>query len=124
MLLKTILITNNTTEDSDQYRNTRLFLIGIPASKKLDFRKLSKALKLPRSTLSMATYSQVEDISGFSVGSIPPFGHPKNIPVILDNSLEALNEVWCGTGKTTESLRLTVSELKELCTPTFADLAI
>jgi len=119
---KSILIAD-TTEYDEKYEHTNLYLVAIPAQKKLDFSALAKALGLPRARLRMATYAQLEDITGFYVGSIPPFGLPKSIPIIFDKAIESQSEVWCGTGKPTESLRLTIQELTRLCMPTFADIS-
>lgn len=122
-LVKSILITNNTNIDERANKETKLWLLGIPANKQLDFGKLPDVLNEKRSALSQATFSQVVDLTGFSIGSIPPFGHPRSIPVILDSSFKNKNEVWCGTGKTTESIVLTMQQLTALCTPSFADVS-
>ena len=118
-MVKSILVTS-TVQYNEKNSDIKLYLVGIPAQKRIDFSKLAKILNQPRTRLAMATLPQVEEIAGFSVGSIPPFGLPKDIPVILDSTLENQSEVWCGTGKTTESIKLTINELMNLCTPTFA----
>lgn len=124
-MVKSILVTiNSDKERSDLgqfYKN--LFLIGIPADRKLDFSRLASVLNVPRQSLQMATQVQVDELTGFKVGSIPPFGLPKNIPVVIDNRILEKNEVWCGTGKSTESIRLTLDEFKILSTPTFNDIS-
>lgn len=71
----------------------------------------------------MANQMQVEEITGFQIGSIPPFGLPKHIPVILDLKVKEQKEIWCGTGKRTESIRLTLKDLQALSTPTFCDVS-
>jgi len=123
-MVKSILITvdNNMDEKSPKNDNS-LFLIGIPSDRKLDFAALATILGISRKRLEMASQSQVEDMTGFKVGSIPPFGLPKNIPVIIDLRVLNLKEIWCGTGKSTESIRLTLEELKMLSTPTFYDIS-
>jgi len=123
-MVKSILVTvdNNGSEISHENYNN-LFLIGIPADRKLCFSALARVLGFPRSCLHMASQAHVEDMTGFTVGSIPPFGLPKNIPVIIDSRVLDLKEIWCGTGKSTESIRLTLEELKKLSTPTFFDIS-
>lgn len=124
-MIKSILVTIKDSEDRDEstYINRNLFLIGIPADRKLDFGRLATILKVSRKSLEMANQLQVEEITGFQIGSIPPFGLPRNIPVIIDNGFLDKTEIWCGTGKSTESIRLTLSELKALSTPTFNDVS-
>lgn len=124
-MVKSILVQiKNTSEESDfSHLHKNLFLIGITEDRKLDFSKLATILDVKRNSLEMADQIQVEEITGFQVGSIPPFGLPKNIPVILDLKIKEQKEIWCGTGKSTESIRLTLDELKILSTPTFNDLS-
>ena len=124
-MIKSILVQiKNTTEESDfSYLHKNLFLIGLTEDRKLDFSKLATILEVSRRKLEMANQMQVEEITGFQVGSIPPFGLPKNIPVILDLKVKEQKEIWCGTGKRTESIRLTLDELKVLSTPTFNDIS-
>lgn len=100
-----------------------LFLLAIPAMKKADFSKIAKLLCRQRNDIRAATQNEIEDYSGFQVGHIPPFGLPKNIPVILDKSLESRGFIWCGTGKSTESLKISVSDLKKLSAFTPADVS-
>ncbi|MGD8782050.1 MAG: YbaK/EbsC family protein [Ignavibacteria bacterium] len=124
-MIKSILVTVDNPENNQETKsiNRNLFLIGIPADRKLDFSKLATILDVPRHSLKMATQLQLEEITGFKVGSIPPFGLPKNIHVIIDIRIQEKDEIWCGTGKSTESIRLFLHELKILSTPTFNDIS-
>lgn len=124
-MVKSILVTiNNSDDETDtNYLHKNLFLIGIPSDRMLDFGKLATILNVKRKTLAQATQPQIEEITGFQVGSIPPFGLPRHIPVILDTRIQEKQEIWCGTGKSTESIRLSLSELKSLSTPTFSDVS-
>jgi prolyl-tRNA editing enzyme YbaK/EbsC (Cys-tRNA(Pro) deacylase)/ubiquinone/menaquinone biosynthesis C-methylase UbiE len=124
-MIKSVLVTtvNDTNESDLSHLYQNLFLIGVPANRKVDFGRVSTILNVSRNDLKMANQIQVEEITGFQVGSIPPFGLPKNVPVLLDTSFLELNEIWCGTGKSTESLRLTLEELKALSNPTFNEVS-
>ncbi len=124
-MIKSILvqIKNETNESDLSHLHKNLFLIGLSEDRKLDFSKLATILDVSRKKLEMANQMQVEEITGFQVGSIPPFGLPKNIPVILDLKVREQKEIWCGTGKRTESIRLTLDELIVLSTPTFNDIS-
>ncbi|MDR2534291.1 MAG: methyltransferase domain-containing protein [Tannerellaceae bacterium] len=108
--------------DDDQYRDM-ILIIGITDNCMLDYGKLSKFLGVKRRNINPANPAIIETQTGFQAGSIPLFGLPTNIPVILDNQIEKLTEIWCGTGKAVESIRLKIEELKKLSTPTFADVS-
>lgn len=124
-MIKSILVQlKNTTKENDfGYLHENLFLIGLTEDRKLDFSKLATILEVSRKKLEMANQTQVEEITGFQIGSIPPFGLPKSIPVILDLKVKEQTEIWCGTGKRTESIRLTLDELIALSNPTFNDIS-
>lgn len=123
-LVKSILIACDKPDSPSPISlNADLFLMAIPADRKLHMGKVAKFLERPREQLRFASQIEVEELTGFKVGSIPPFGLPKNIPVILDRDLTKESIVWCGTGKATESLRLSVENLKKLSAYTVADLS-
>ena len=113
-----------TTKDAEEDVQSRnLFLVGVQANRKVDFGEVARYLGVHRTTVSMATQIQVEQVTGFQIGSIPPFGLPRHIPVILDAAIQEFDEVWCGTGKSTESIRVTLAELKMLSNATFHSIS-
>ncbi|MCP4303478.1 MAG: methyltransferase domain-containing protein [bacterium] len=119
-LIKSILVT---IDPSDSETAGRHVLFGMPADRKLHFGKAAKLLGVPRSRLAMARAETVDRVTGFTVGALPPFGLPKSIAVVLDETVEGQTTVWCGTGKSTESMRLTLDELKQLSTASIADVS-
>lgn len=122
-MVKSVLVAYREEQGGGDIRDAELFLIGIPASRKLDMGRLAKVLGKKRAFLRFANQVEVEDVTGFKVGSIPPFGMPKRIPIIIDNEITKHDYVWCGTGKATESLRVTIDNLKKLSACTLADVS-
>jgi prolyl-tRNA editing enzyme YbaK/EbsC (Cys-tRNA(Pro) deacylase)/ubiquinone/menaquinone biosynthesis C-methylase UbiE len=92
----------------------------LTADNKVHVGKLADVLELPREHLRMATQQEVEEIIGFHIHHLPPFGFPngKSVSTVLDVSLEDHDEIWCSIGKRTEHVKITVDELKTL-TSTF-----
>jgi prolyl-tRNA editing enzyme YbaK/EbsC (Cys-tRNA(Pro) deacylase) len=43
-----------------------------------------------------ATY--VREITGYSIGGIPPVGHPRALPTLLDEDLLRFEKVWAAAG--------------------------
>ncbi|MFJ9901673.1 YbaK/EbsC family protein [Streptomyces sp. NPDC101152] len=121
-LIKSILVATSGDPKRDNL-HPQLFLFGIPADRKLDFGRVARYLGKPRRCVTAATQSQVEELTGFTVGSVPPFGMPKYVPVILDHRLLGKHKVWCGTGKSTESLRISIEDLKRLSSFSVADIS-
>jgi prolyl-tRNA editing enzyme YbaK/EbsC (Cys-tRNA(Pro) deacylase) len=38
------------------------------------------------------------EVTGFSIGGIPPLGHDSDLPTIADDSLRRFERVWCAAG--------------------------
>jgi Cys-tRNA(Pro)/Cys-tRNA(Cys) deacylase len=110
-------------QGSDKAQVDRLCLVALPADRKVDTGKVARLLAIRRSDIHFATAAQVELLTGFGVGSIPPFGLPPEVPVMLDQKLLEQHHVWCGTGKPTESLRISIDNLRKLGTFIVADVS-
>lgn len=62
--------------------------------------------------------------TGFSIGGVPPVGHPQPLPVVLDEDLLALPEIWAAAGTPNAVFRLTPAQLCELTNGRVAALAV
>ena len=124
-MVKCILIRKNQIiEQSSVVLSQNIYYaIALQAHRKMDFAKVANVLETKRENIEIATAHEVEDITGFSIGGIPPFGYPRSINVILDTRVQDLKMVYCGTGKRTESLRIAVEDLKKLSSPVIADIS-
>jgi prolyl-tRNA editing enzyme YbaK/EbsC (Cys-tRNA(Pro) deacylase) len=45
-----------------------------------------------------ATADQAREATGFAIGGIPPLGHDRDLPTIVDESLWRFDRVWCAAG--------------------------
>ena len=41
---------------------------------------------------------EVRDVTGFSIGGVPPLGHEVDLPTVVDESLRRFDRVWCAAG--------------------------
>jgi prolyl-tRNA editing enzyme YbaK/EbsC (Cys-tRNA(Pro) deacylase) len=48
--------------------------------------------------LSPARADRVREVTGFSIGGIPPLGHDVELPTIVDESLRRFDVVWAAAG--------------------------
>lgn len=123
-MVKSVLLAADATDHgAPEHPSSPLFLFGLPADRKISLGAAAKLLGKSRERLRLAIQIEVETLTGFKVGSIPPFGMPSNIPVIMDSRLQSFPSVWCGTGKSTESLRVSIENLKLLSNCSFADVS-
>jgi prolyl-tRNA editing enzyme YbaK/EbsC (Cys-tRNA(Pro) deacylase) len=45
-----------------------------------------------------ASADEVREATGFSIGGVPPLGHERDLPTIIDESLRRFERVWCAAG--------------------------
>jgi len=53
----------------------------------------TKALGLERADAGAA-----REATGFAIGGVPPLGHDRALPTLLDSSLRRFDTVWCAAG--------------------------
>jgi prolyl-tRNA editing enzyme YbaK/EbsC (Cys-tRNA(Pro) deacylase) len=51
-----------------------------------------------RLRLSAASADRVRDVTGFSIGGVPPLGHDVELETIIDESLRRFEVVWAAAG--------------------------
>ena len=66
----------------------------------------------------------VKSTTGFSIGGVPPVGHPTRLITLLDQTLKDFDEIWAAGGTPTSVFRLTPDQLNELTGGAFADVAL
>ena len=45
-----------------------------------------------------ASAQEAREATGFAIGGIPPLGHDRELPTIVDESLSRFDRVWCAAG--------------------------
>jgi prolyl-tRNA editing enzyme YbaK/EbsC (Cys-tRNA(Pro) deacylase) len=48
--------------------------------------------------LKPASAEEAREATGFAIGGIPPLGHDRNLPTLVDSSLQRFETVWCAAG--------------------------
>jgi prolyl-tRNA editing enzyme YbaK/EbsC (Cys-tRNA(Pro) deacylase) len=59
----------------------------------------------------LADAGAVEQVTGFPVGGVPPFGHIQRIPTLIDPQVSAHNIVYAGGGEIDALLRISPDEI-------------
>jgi prolyl-tRNA editing enzyme YbaK/EbsC (Cys-tRNA(Pro) deacylase) len=78
---------------------------------RVDTDVLSAQLGVP---VRMAKAREAKDASGYSIGGVPPFGHPTPLPTVLDETLMGLEVVWAAAGTARAVFPVSPSRLAEL----------
>ena len=78
---------------------------------RVDRRKLAVFLAVGRKRIKFATPEQALEITGYVVGSMPPFGHSTKLRTLVDTAVSGLKVVFGGGGALDAMMRLTSPEL-------------
>ncbi|MBL0712185.1 MAG: YbaK/EbsC family protein [Desulfosarcina sp.] len=78
---------------------------------RVDRKKLAVFLGVGRKRVKFATAEQALAITGYVVGSMPPFGHRQKLPTLVDPAVTTQDTVYGGGGALDAMLRLTPAEL-------------
>ncbi len=68
----------------------------VSGANRLDERRLAAALGGDR--VGRADAAIVRDATGYPIGGVPPFGHPRRLATAVDEDLLAHAEVWAAAG--------------------------
>lgn len=78
---------------------------------RVDRRKLATYMNVGRGKVKFASSDHALEITGFIVGSMPPFGHKNKLRTIVDKKICDLDIVYGGGGDVNAMMRMTSAEL-------------
>lgn len=64
--------------------------------------------------VAMATPDFVREATGFAIGGVPPCGHPRPLPVLIDQDLLDLDRIWAAAGTPNAVFALEPKDLPRL----------
>ena len=65
-------------------------------------------------TLDKADADAVKQATGYSIGGVPPFGHPTRLRTVMDSDFMACDEVWAAAGSSRAVFPINPQKLLEL----------
>jgi Cys-tRNA(Pro) deacylase len=78
---------------------------------KVDQRKLAARFDVGKKRVKFANANQALEITGYIVGSMPPFGHRQKLPTFIDPAVVKLDPIFGGGGDIDAMMKLTPDEL-------------
>ena len=90
---------------------------------RVSYRRLARHLGISRRRVRMATPEQVVAHTGYAVGAVPPFGHRRPLPTVIDAGVLAQEEIYGGGGAINALVHLTVPELRRVVAAEVVDVA-
>ena len=71
-------------------------------------------------SVQIADAKTVKKVTGYSIGGVPPFGHPEALRTVLDETLLELPVVWAAAGSSRAVFDIEPARLAELTDATVA----
>jgi prolyl-tRNA editing enzyme YbaK/EbsC (Cys-tRNA(Pro) deacylase) len=68
----------------------------------------------------MADARSVKEVTGYSIGGVPPLGHTTTLTTIMDETLLGLPEVWAAAGSANSVFAMDPGRLASLANATVA----
>jgi uncharacterized protein (TIGR02118 family) len=87
------------------------FLIYGCGTRLVDARKLADRLNVNRKQVRLANATQVLDITGYAVGTVPPIGLKTPMPVFMDPSVQNHETIYAGGGGNNALLKISSADL-------------
>jgi prolyl-tRNA editing enzyme YbaK/EbsC (Cys-tRNA(Pro) deacylase) len=78
---------------------------------RVDYKRVADYLGITRKKLKLADAETVLAITGFPVGTVPPFGHRARLRTLIDAGVLDLPEVFAGGGAVDALLRIAPAEI-------------
>jgi prolyl-tRNA editing enzyme YbaK/EbsC (Cys-tRNA(Pro) deacylase) len=93
----------------------------VSGANRVDIARL--AAVLGRSDVRRATAREANDLTGFVIGGIPPFGHDRRVRVVMDPDLGRFPTVWAAAGLPTAVFPVAPAVLRMLADANVAPIA-
>jgi prolyl-tRNA editing enzyme YbaK/EbsC (Cys-tRNA(Pro) deacylase) len=88
---------------------------------RVDETKLAHAVGAER--VRKATADEVRAATGYAIGGTPPFGHDRELTILCDRDLAALEVVWAAAGTPTDVFAIPADRLVAIAGARVVDLA-
>ena len=90
---------------------------------RVDRKKLADYLGMNRKRVKLARAEQALAVTGYRVGSMPPFGHRKDLRTLVDAATVERGTVYGGGGDIDAMMQLSSSELLQAAHAEVADIS-
>lgn len=102
--------------------DSKVVMLVLPASSRIDFEKLKGALGGPEARLA-----KEEEFAGLfpdcDTGAMPPFGNLYHVPVYVDRALTEDVEIVFQAGSHLDTIKIAYQDYARLAQPVVADVA-
>jgi Cys-tRNA(Pro) deacylase len=84
-------------------------IVIVQGGRKVNQDRLAKMLGLKK--LRLATGEEVLSHTGYEAGAVPPVGHVKQLPAVVDETLLSKEKVYAGGGAVNATLEISTADI-------------
>lgn len=88
---------------------SKFMIFLVPGDQRLDFDVLKERYG---SDVRMATAEEVKDVTGYSIGGVPPFGHKTKLKTHIEDGFPEDKKLLAAAGREDAVFELSLDELK------------
>jgi prolyl-tRNA editing enzyme YbaK/EbsC (Cys-tRNA(Pro) deacylase) len=78
--------------------NDRPTLVIAAGDRNVDQKMLGALFDVGRKKVKFADAATVLNVTGYEIGGVPPIGHARSLPVLIDEALSRFQTVWAAAG--------------------------
>lgn len=83
-----------------------------PGDRRLDLDKISKDFSIE--SVTMASPDEVKEITGYSIGGVPPFGHNTKLKTVVVEGFDPSSTLVAAAGSGNSVFKISLEELERL----------
>ena len=84
----------------------------LPGNRRADMKTVASVLGVKK--VRMADPGMVQEWTGFTVGAVPPVGHLRKIPVLMDDGIPADGNIYPAAGEINNAFETSFEKLQKL----------
>lgn len=88
----------------------------------IDRRAIASHYGIGRKRVKLSTSEVVLEVTGYPIGTVPPFGHKKPVKVLLDQRILEMTQVYAGGGDHNALVRLNPEDILRITQADIMDL--
>ncbi|MCB9078256.1 MAG: YbaK/EbsC family protein [Anaerolineaceae bacterium] len=85
----------------------------VSGANQLDERKLAALGNVGRKKVKRGSADITREATGFAIGGVPPFGHPRQLPTYIDADFARYEVIWAAAGTPNAVFAITLAELAQ-----------
>jgi prolyl-tRNA editing enzyme YbaK/EbsC (Cys-tRNA(Pro) deacylase) len=105
----------------DEDGSPEAFLALVSGANRVDVARLAAVISEP--TLRRANAREVDQLTGFVIGGVPPIGHDRPVRVVMDPDLGRFRTVWAAAGTPNSVFAVPPATLRTLANAIVAPIA-